>query len=183
MEETPFESSPKRDYFERLSKQDCIERVEGGMNLNVSEYPLAVIPEGLEFEVEDLRDSAIRFLNASLVVDSFATHEERVAWYNESANFKPGDTKFYLANRLRLNILLGFYNAADTYGGYFEKCHKRGRIREETKLPEMIKDLSLQDYDQYTVEEKLEIVTKAEAIAKTALNELIEFGWIEGEKV
>lgn len=183
MEQLPSESIQKNAYFDKLREHDCILRIEEGMNLNVSDYPLAAVPEGLEFEVEGLRESVVRFLNASTVTDSFVSHAKRVAWYNESGVLDGGMSKLYLANRLRINILLGFLNAASTYGDYFARGHARGRFHAPTKLPELTEDFSLQDYDQNSVEDKLALVARAETIAKTALNEMVEFGWIGGNKL
>lgn len=183
MEQAPSEESLVKKYFEKLKEHECITYAKEGLGLDVNDFPLELVPEGIEFDVENLRDASIRFLNANLVTDTFSSHQERVAWYNESGVLEGGGSKFYLANKLRINVLEGFMRAARTHGEYFLKWHDRGRFNAPTTLPQLTDSLSLENYDQNSVEEKLELVRQAEVIAKTAINEMIEFGWIEGEKI
>lgn len=183
MEQLPSESDPKKSYFESLKKHDCIVHVEEGLNLKSEEYPLKNVPEGLGLEVQDLRDSAIRFLNAHIVADSFSSHAERVDWYNASGVLEGGNSKLYLANKLRINIIGSFLRGVRTLGKYFAKRHQEGQFYAPTKLPELCEDVSVQNYDGNSVDEKLVLVAKVEVIAKTVLNEMIDFGWIEGEKI
>ena len=184
MEQLPSQSDPKKSYFENIKKHDCIVHVEEGLSLNSEDYLLTKnVPEGLELDVQDLRDSAIRFLNSSIIADSFASHDERVAWYNASGILQGGNSKLYLANKLRINIIGNFLRGAKVHGGYLAKWHDKGRFHAPTKLPGLCEGVSLQNYDHNSVDEKLALVARVELIAKTAINEMIEFGWIEGEKI
>jgi hypothetical protein len=183
MENPPNSAFERGSFLKRLEQSEPIIKVEQGLSLIPQDYPLAEVPEGSSLQVEDLRDSAIGFLNANIVADSFQTHGERIAWYNESGVLAGESAKFYLANKLRMNVLLGFLNAAQTYGEYFSKGHDRKRFFAPTILFELVKDIDLADYDQYTVEEKMSLVARLENAAKIALNEMIDFGWITGEKL
>ena len=173
MEQAPQIRDDKSVFYNRLLSEGLVDEVRPGLAVKAEDYTFL---KGDEFAVQNLIDMLTGYLAKPTLIDSFASHEDRIQAFNKSGVLdSPGNSKLYLSNRLRVNSLLSALSTLEV----------TVRIRE---LPESFRDfvqseingIDLSQYPDLDVDQKILFTQRLAAACVNVINQAVTENIIKG---
>ena len=179
-----FESKPESQQ-ERIKKFGNVLLSEGlavevriGLHIDAKDYEYT---KGDQFAVDDTKGVICRFLALPMYIDDFISHEVRITSFNEAsaAGKLPADfSELYFLNKLRTNRLSSVVRSVETLGKM-----RANPAELNSFIKEQAQTLSLANYAELSVSDKLAVVGQIEQLAVNVLNKMLEIGVISGSSV
>lgn len=178
------ETKPE-SYQERIKKfgntllnEGLAVEIRTGLDLDATNYSYI---KGDEFAIDDTTGVICRFLSLPMYIDDFPSHDVRLATFNKaSTNGKlPADFReLYFHNKLRTNRLLALVSSIETLAKMRENPPELNSF-----IKEQVQALTLANYSELAVSDKLAVVSQVEELAVSVLNKMIEIGVVSGPQV
>ena len=178
------ESKPE-SYQERVKKfgnallnEGLAVEVRTGLNIEVKNYEYI---KGDQFAIEDTKGVICRFLALPMYIDDFVSHEVRIASFNEASaagKLPAGFSELYFLNKLRTNRLSSVLRSVETLGKM-----RANPAELNSFIKEQVQTVSLANYSELSVQDKLAVVSQIEQLATNVLNKMLEIGVISGSPV